>query len=90
MGRSNIRIGDISMSSSCLFFLFLYLSLYLPLSLFFVIAMFEGQAGERRTSVLMIYGKILSLALSSNLSLPLIVLLLGLGQANEAAFQDIG
>ena len=68
------------------FVLFLYLSLYLPLSLFFVFAMFEGQAaGEPRTSVLMIYGKILYLALSSNLSLPLIVLLLALGQANEAA-----
>ena len=63
----------------------IYICQALAFIFIFVFAVFEGQAGEPRTSVLMIYGKILSLALSSNLSLPLIVLLLGLGQANEAA-----
>lgn len=65
--------------------LFLYLSLYLPLSLFFVIAMFEGQAGEPQTFISIediwqdfVFGFFFQ-------SFFAIVLLLGLGQANEAA-----
>ena len=62
----------------------LYLSLYLPFSLFFVFAMSEGQAVQPRTFISIddiwqdfVFGFFFQ-------SFFAIVLLLGLGQANEA------